>query len=181
MAFHPSGLHLVIALQDKIYLCNVLSNTIQQFKTIGTKGCNEIQFSNGGHLFASILMSGTNCHIQVYNFYTGECSERMTWTGHTGRVMGICWREDDMGFTTCGLDGNIYFYDLYGPGEIGIRTDGTMIRNSQSEPVRFSSVVNIPSRPYQFIAVGSEKKIYTNNDSLMMIPRPTADDPNPSP
>ena len=42
VAFHPSGLHLVIALQDKINMCNVLSNTIQYYKTLTIKGCNEI-------------------------------------------------------------------------------------------------------------------------------------------
>jgi len=27
-------------------------------------------------------------------------------------VRGIDWFEDDMGFTSCALDGNVYFYDL---------------------------------------------------------------------
>jgi len=30
-----------------------------------------------------------------------------------GRIMSIDWFPNDMGFTTCGQDGNIYFYDLY--------------------------------------------------------------------
>jgi len=32
LAFHPSGLHIVLALQDKIQMCKVLSNAISQYK-----------------------------------------------------------------------------------------------------------------------------------------------------
>lgn len=74
VAFHPSGLHVVIALQDKIVMCNVLSSTIHHFKTISIKGCNEIKFSNGGHLFACVA---NEKNIHIYNFYTLETNERM--------------------------------------------------------------------------------------------------------
>lgn len=52
VAFHPSGLHLIVAMQDKILMCNILSRTITSFKTHPIKGCTEIKFSHGGHLFA---------------------------------------------------------------------------------------------------------------------------------
>ena len=52
VAFHPSGLHLIVAFGDKISVCNILSNKIAFSKTIPTKNCYEIKFSNGGHLFA---------------------------------------------------------------------------------------------------------------------------------
>jgi len=41
--------------------------------------------------------------------------------------------------------------------------------------------VNLPNRPYEFIAVGSEKLIYTETEALKFIPRPTNDVPNPAP
>jgi WD40 repeat protein len=53
VAFHPSGFHLVVAVQDKILLMNVLSKSLHPFKNIQVKACREIQFSNGGHLFAA--------------------------------------------------------------------------------------------------------------------------------
>ena len=28
------------------------------------------------------------------------------------RIKGISWAEDDMGFTTAGADGNVFFFDL---------------------------------------------------------------------
>jgi len=32
VAFHPSGLHLIVAMADKILMCNILSRTITSFK-----------------------------------------------------------------------------------------------------------------------------------------------------
>lgn len=43
-----------------------------------------------------------------------------------------------------------------------------------------NSVVNLPGRPYEFLAVGTEKIIFTNTESLKAIPR-TSSDPNPTP
>jgi len=58
VAFHPSGFHLIVAIQDKILLLNVLSKSLHQFKSLQIKGCREVQFSNGGHLFA-VASGGT--------------------------------------------------------------------------------------------------------------------------
>ena len=74
IAFHPSGLHLLVALQDKILMCNVLSNQIDGPRQIPIKGCNEIRFSNGGHLFACV-QNEKNVHI--FNFYTGDSPSNM--------------------------------------------------------------------------------------------------------
>lgn len=73
------------------------------------KNCKEVRFSNGGHLFAAAF--GQNA-IHVYNFYTGESPPHYQCKGHVNRVRSIEWFEDDMGFTSCGQDGNVYFYDL---------------------------------------------------------------------
>jgi len=74
LAFHPSGLHLIVALQDKIQMCNVLSNKIDPYKQLPIKGCNEIRFANGGHLFACVAQEK---QIHVYNFYTEHCAAQM--------------------------------------------------------------------------------------------------------
>lgn len=52
IAFHPSGLYLIAAFNDKILLMNIFENDLMPFKDIHIKGCGEIQFSHGGHLFA---------------------------------------------------------------------------------------------------------------------------------
>jgi hypothetical protein len=53
VAFHPSGFHVIVAVPDKIFLMNVLSKTLNPFKSIPIKHCSEVQFANGGHLFAA--------------------------------------------------------------------------------------------------------------------------------
>ena len=89
---------------------NVLSNSFKEYGTpLSLKGCREIKFSNGGHLFAAALGSGA---IYIYNFYTQECPANMLCKGHSNKVRCIDWYEDDMGFTSCGMDGNVFFFDL---------------------------------------------------------------------
>lgn len=116
IAFHPSGFHLLVAGQDKIQICNILSNEIKVPQggngTLSIKACSEIRFSNGGHLFACAAGQSTK-EIHIYNFYTGECHKSMQYTGHTAKVRSIAWFENDMGFASTAADGNIYFYDLY--------------------------------------------------------------------
>lgn len=58
VAFHPSGFHIVVALQDKVLMMNVLSKSLNSFKPLPIKACREVKFSNGGHLFAAAV--GTN-------------------------------------------------------------------------------------------------------------------------
>ena len=62
--------------------------------------------------------------------------------------MCIDWLANDMGFTTCGLDGNIYFYALFNPTLTGPRNDRE--QEITRRDVKFSSVVNlnIPGRPH---------------------------------
>ena len=96
-----------------------------------------------------------------------------------GRIMGIDWYANDMGFTTCGQDGNIYFYDLYTSQDIGERNRDYEYNRRE---VKFSSVVNLPGRDYNFIAVGNEKIIYTETAELKSIPRQlNQDGSNPQP
>jgi len=54
---HPSGFHLVVALQDKIQLMNILSKGLNSFKSLQIKGCKEVRFSNGGHYFAAAVQN----------------------------------------------------------------------------------------------------------------------------
>lgn len=52
VALHPSGFHIIIGLEDKIQMMNVLSKTLNSIRQISIKQCREVRFSNGGHLFA---------------------------------------------------------------------------------------------------------------------------------
>jgi len=156
VAFHPSGLHLLVALTDKIQFCNILSKSLNSFKQVTVKNCSEIRFSHGGHLFAAAMNSS---HIHVYNFYTTDCPLPMQYTGHTNKVRCIDWFENDMGFASCGHDGNIYFFDLYTYKEQQKRNTD---KDFNKRDVKFLSCVNIPGKPYEVYAVGSDKSITSN-------------------
>ena len=58
-------------------MCNVLSNQIDGYRQIPIKGCNEIRFSNGGHLFAAALNEKNQPQVHVFNFYTGDSPSNM--------------------------------------------------------------------------------------------------------
>lgn len=101
IAFHPSGLHLIVALQDKVQICNLLSKDIKVVNPLLIKGCTEIAFSHGGHLFACAAGPG-NKEIHIYNFYTNDLPRSMQYTGHINKIKSIAWFENDMGFASTG-------------------------------------------------------------------------------
>ena len=88
----------------------------------------------------------------------------MQFTGHVNKVRSIDWFADDLGFTSCGLDGNVYFYDLYQTGGNEKKDPGK--RNDQRDfvkkEVKFTGLCNVPGRQYEMFAVGSDGKIHSN-------------------
>jgi len=74
LAFHPSGLHLLVALTDKINVYNLRADKLHKFKEWPIKGCCDIKFSNGGHLFAAVC---ENKEVRIFDFYKTECPEAM--------------------------------------------------------------------------------------------------------
>ena len=87
---------------------NVLARTLSNYVEIPLKGGKEIKFSPGGHMFIVSLLT----QYQLCNFYTGDAPSSLIGKNHNGRVRGIDWFEDDMGFTTVGMDGGCYYHDL---------------------------------------------------------------------
>jgi WD40 repeat protein len=106
VAFHPSGFHIVVALTDKILMMNVLSKTLNPFKSLQVKACREVRFSNGGHLFAAAVAS----NVQIYNFYTGEYPPYYVCKANS-KVRSIDWFDDDMGFASGSYE-SVYFFDI---------------------------------------------------------------------
>jgi WD40 repeat protein len=157
VAFHPSGFHVVVAVQDKIILLNLLSKSLHQFKSLQIKACREIQFSNGGHLFA---VANGNIQTQVFNFYTGESPPHFSCRGHVARVRSVGWFPDDQGFVSAGQGGDVYFWDLLNAkdGSTKIMEKDFPLRN-----VQLSCVVNIPDKLHEVFCCGSDGKIWNNN------------------
>lgn len=85
----------------------------------------------------------------------------MTCSDHTYRVRCIDWWENDQGFTSCCMAGNVYFYELYtknGYGQRYLDPDTDFM----SKEVRLTSVVNVPGNLYRMFTVGNDKRISSN-------------------
>lgn len=84
----------------------------------------------------------------------------MQFGGHVNKVRCIDWFENDMGFTSCGLDGSIYFYDLYAyDRDAGKRNQE---KDFGKKETKFTSLVNLPGKNYEVYAVGSDGAITSN-------------------
>lgn len=53
-----------------------------------------------------------NHNIKVYRFYHGDCPEGYTFKEHVNKVTSINWFDDDTGFVSTGIDGNIIAWKL---------------------------------------------------------------------
>jgi WD40 repeat protein len=141
-------------------MCNVLSRSINSFKHHPIKGCTEIKFAHGGHMFACVA---NHKEVHVFNFYTSDCPATMQFTGHVQRIRCIDWFENDLGFTTCCSGGNIYFYDLNQYAKM-IKEPGK--RNNEKDynkkDIKFNCVVNVPGKPYEILAVSNDRTITSN-------------------
>ena len=62
---------------------------------IPIKGCREVRFSNGGHLFAAAY----GAQVQVYKTYSCEMYAQFG-SVSTGRVKCIAWSADDSHIVT---------------------------------------------------------------------------------
>jgi len=155
VAFHPSGFHIIVGFTDRVRMMNVFQKSLKSFHTIAIKGCREIRFSNGGHLFACASQS----NINVYKFYTGENTQDMIYKAHLGPVRCLHWQDDDSGFISGGWDGNVFVWKLYtdknDPKDVHPK-HAFMIKNFQ-----FASVANKPDSKSIVYAAGIDKTIKT--------------------
>lgn len=113
VAFHPSGLHVVVGFTDKLKMLNILMDDIRTFREFAIKACKEVRFSHGGQFFAA----ANNNVVQVYSTYTGDLVGVLR--GHSNRVTAIAWKQDDRKLLTCGADGSILIWNLRTATKVG--------------------------------------------------------------
>lgn len=113
IAFHPSGLHVVVGFTDKLKMLNILMDDIRAFREFAIKACKEVRFSHGGQFFAA----ANNNVVQVYSTYTGDLVGVLR--GHSNRVTAIAWKQDDRKLLTCGADGSILIWNLRTATKVG--------------------------------------------------------------
>ena len=143
VAFHPSGLHILVGFADKLRLMNLLIDDIRPFKEFGVKSCRDCRFSNGGQYFAAV--NGNT--IQIYNTYT--CENIGNLRGHNGKVRSLHWSPDDTKFVSAGLDGAIYEWSI---------SDFKRQNENVLKSCNYSSVAASPDFNSLF-AVGSDRKL----------------------
>lgn len=78
--------------------------------------------------------------------------------GHNSQVRCIEWYDDDMGFTSCGMDGNLFFYDLQLQRETGMRNFDRDFLTQKG--VYFTGLANVPGQLYSAVVVAKDNKIH---------------------
>ncbi|KAI9224597.1 WD40-repeat-containing domain protein [Blastocladiella britannica] len=106
VAFHPSGLYILVGFADKLRLMNLLIDDIRAFREFPVRGCREARFSNGGQYFAAVHGNV----ILVYNTWTFECLG--TLKGHNGKVRSLSWSADDTRLVSAGAEGAMYEWNI---------------------------------------------------------------------
>ena len=151
IAFHPSGLHVLVGFSDKLRLMNLLIDDIRMVKEFPIKHCIECCFSNGGQYFAACNAS----LIQIFNSYT--CEPVGNLRGHSGKVRSIYWTADDDKIVSAGADGAVYEWKVK-----EMKRDGD--RDNVLKSCQYHSVV-CSADARNIFAVGSDKKLKEISDS----------------
>jgi len=107
VAFHPSGLHVVVGFTDKLRLLNLLMGDLRVYREVPIKLCREVQFSEGGNFFSAV----NGNIITVFDFYT--CEKVVDLRGHNSKVKALYWGNNDTSIVSCGQDGAVYQWDWY--------------------------------------------------------------------
>ncbi|CAG5118964.1 unnamed protein product, partial [Candidula unifasciata] len=159
IALHPSGLYILVGFNDKLRLMNLLIDDIKPFKEFTVRGCRECAFSNGGHLFASVMGNV----IQIYSTTTFENVNNLK--GHNGKVKAVVWSADDSKLISCGMDGAVYEWDTF----TGKRTNESVWKSCA-----YTSVTVTPDAKSTF-AVGSDRTLKEIADSQILREVPAGD------
>ncbi|GFR57789.1 cilia- and flagella-associated protein 57-like [Elysia marginata] len=159
IALHPSGLYILVGFSDKLRLMNLLIDDIRTFKEFTVRGCRECAFSNGGHLFASVMGNV----IQLYSTTTFENINNLK--GHNGKVKSVVWSADDSKLVSCGMDGAVYEWDTF---------TGKRISESVWKSCSYTGVTITPDGKATF-AVGSDKTLKEIADSQILREVPAGD------
>ncbi|KAJ1461241.1 hypothetical protein M885DRAFT_611963 [Pelagophyceae sp. CCMP2097] len=105
VAFHPSGLHVIVGFSDKLRLLNLLMDDLRVYREVPIKLCRECCFSNGGQYFAAV----NGNIIMIFDFYS--CEKLQDLRGHNSKVRSVYWSTNDASIISCGQDGAVYQWD----------------------------------------------------------------------
>lgn len=153
IAFHPSGLQIIVGFADKIRCMNICARNLNVYQELFIKSCREIKFSNGGHLFACI----DNHNIKVFRFYQGDCPEGYTFKEHVNKVRSIAWFDDDSGFVSSGIDGVCLAWKL-NPDSLDILNANRRSQEEEKTVKNFTYKTEYRQGRFVDVAIKSESK-----------------------
>ncbi|KAI9217791.1 hypothetical protein BC828DRAFT_390267 [Blastocladiella britannica] len=106
IAFHPSGLFLLVGFAEGVKLLKILLDDIRPYWELGARGVKECRFSNGGQFFA---MAHDNMVI-VRSTWSFEVTVALK--GHLSKVRTLAWAPDDSTILTVASDGVVMEWDV---------------------------------------------------------------------
>ena len=107
LSVHPSGMYISVGFSNRITIYSVLIDNLETTGTIACRNCTAIKYSKGGHFLASIHAS----NIQIFNSFSGALLFILR--GHSSKVCNIIWQNLDSRLMSIGMDGAIFFWDLF--------------------------------------------------------------------
>ena len=106
------NLQIVVGLKVGLRMYNVLVSKLILFKEIQCKDCHQVQFCEGGHMFAAAFGSLVNVYA-TYALDSGTTFHLIrAFTGHIGQINTLVWCYHDTYLYTTGKDGNVYGWDV---------------------------------------------------------------------
>lgn len=154
MALHPSGFYLLVAHFDRVQYYTVFPDGVKPGQFVPVRGCTEISFAHGGHLFA---VNDEEHNVHVVRFWEAIRPFEYKFSAHTGKVKSITWLEDDTGFVTVGADSQILYWKLKPNGEANPAWvhEGKTQQFLDCEVIREES--EKPNQPPKIVAIASSK------------------------
>ncbi len=106
VAFHPSGLHLLVGFADCLAFLNLLMDEMRVFKEFPVKNCWEVRFSHGGQYFAA----ANGSVVQLYATYNCEVIGNLR--GHKAKIRSLFWTLDDASVVSSDAEGQVFEWRL---------------------------------------------------------------------
>jgi WD40 repeat protein len=109
LCVHPSGLFVAVAFESKVKIFSILLSSFDVKIQLAIRSCSCLVYSNGGQYLA--VVNGSTIH--VYDSITGTLISSLR--GHSNRIRNIVWDEYDSSFISFGIEGSVYYWNLFPP------------------------------------------------------------------
>ncbi|MCQ2817185.1 MAG: hypothetical protein MJ252_07960 [archaeon] len=166
IAFHPSGMHALVSLEDKLYTLAIFYDGIEFRKNQNVQikcRSNDIKFSNLGHLFA--FDSGTN--VNIYDFMNmvpfaapANYQHTKSLNNSTSRINCLSWSSLDKHLL-------IGCQDLFFNWKL---KEDTFPSSKEKDPKNFVSVI-FDDKKGQFIAAADDNSLITIQERVENPPK----------